>query len=109
MKEIKLSFEVSIVLERTDVHWVEEELLRIREEVFLGVFKRVMREIEEEALRGVRVCKKCGWVLVKNGREVKKIKTLIGVVEVNRVRLRCQGCCEDIYPLDEAIGLGCGE
>lgn len=109
MKEIKLSFEVSIVLERTDVHWVEEELLRIREEVFLGVFKRVMREIEEEALRGVRVCKKCGLVLVRSGREVKKIKTLIGVVEVNRVRLRCQGCQEDRYPLDEAIGIGCGE
>src|SRR5574341_866286 len=50
MKEIKLSFEVSIVLERTDVHWVEEELLRIREETFLVVFKRVMREIVEEAI-----------------------------------------------------------
>ena len=46
MKEIKLSFEVSIVLERTDVHWVEEELLRIREEVFLGVLRRVMMQIE---------------------------------------------------------------
>jgi hypothetical protein len=109
MKEMKISFEVSIVLEQTDVHWIEEELLRIREEVFLGVFKRVMREVEEEALRRVRVCKKCGLVLVRNGREVKKIKTLIGVVEVNRVRLRCQGCWEDSYPLDEAIGLGGGE
>ncbi len=27
MKEIKISFEVSIVLKQTDVHWVEEELL----------------------------------------------------------------------------------
>ena len=45
MKEMKISFEVSIVLEQTDVHWIEEELLRIREEVFLGVFKRVMREV----------------------------------------------------------------
>ena len=109
MKEMKISFEVSIVLERTDVHWVEEELLRVREEVFLEVFKRVMREIEEGALRRERVCKKCGLLLVRNGRELKRIKTLIGTVEVNRVRLRCQGCQEDIYPLDEAIGLGSGE
>ncbi len=109
MKEMKISFEVSIVLERTDVHWVEEELLRVREEVFLEVFKRVMREIEEEALSRGRVCKKCGLQLVRNGRELKRIKTLIGAVGVNRVRLRCQGCREEIYPLDEAIGLGSGE
>jgi hypothetical protein len=25
MKEIKISFEVSIVLKQTDVHWVEED------------------------------------------------------------------------------------
>ena len=109
MKEMKISFEVSIVLERTDVHWVEEELLRVREEVFLGVFKRVMGEIEEEVLGRTRVCKKCGLVLVRNGRELRRIRTLIGTVEVHRVRLRCRGCQEDIYPLDEAIGLGCGE
>jgi hypothetical protein len=109
MKEIKISFEVSIVLKQTDVHWVEEELLRMREEVFLGILKRVMREIEEDVLKGERFCEKCGLVLVRNGREARKIKTLVGVLEFNRVRLRCQGCCEDIYPLDEAIGLGCGE
>jgi hypothetical protein len=37
-KEIKLSFEVSIVLKQTDVHWVEEELLRMREGVGNGMF-----------------------------------------------------------------------
>jgi hypothetical protein len=109
MKEIKISFELSIVLKQTDVHWIEEELLRMREEVFLGVLKRVMREIEEDVLKREKFCEKCGLVLVRNGRERRKIKTLVGAVELNRVRLRCQGCCEDIYPLDEAIGLGCGE
>jgi len=37
MKEIRLSFELKIALKQTDVHWVEEELLRLREEVFLEV------------------------------------------------------------------------
>lgn len=36
MKEIRLSFEITIPLRQTDVHWVEEELLRVREEVFWG-------------------------------------------------------------------------
>ena len=67
-----------------------------------------MEEIEEEAIKGVSRCEKCGSVLVRNGQEVKKVKTLIGMVEVNRVRLRCQGCQGDIYPLDQAIGLGPG-
>ncbi len=55
MKEIRLSFELRIALKRTDVHWVEEELLRLREGVFLGVLRKVMGEIEEEVLRGGEV------------------------------------------------------
>jgi len=109
MKEIKLSFDLRIALKQTDVHWVEEELLRLREEIFLEVLRRVLREIEEEALKGVSGCGRCGCLLVRNGHEPKRIKTLIGAVQVDRVRLRCQGCGEDIYPLDEAMGLADGE
>jgi hypothetical protein len=46
---------------------------------------------------------------VRNGREARRIKTLVGEVKVDRVRLRCQGCREEIYPLDQAMGLGPGE
>jgi hypothetical protein len=109
MKEVRLSFNLRIALKQTDVHWVEEELLRLREEVFLEVLRRVLREIEEEALKGMRGCGRCGSLLVRNGQEPKRIKTLIGTVRVDRVRLRCQSCEEDIYPLDEAIGLADGE
>ena len=109
MKEIRLSFQTSIVLKQTDVHWIEEELLRIRERVFLEILKKIMVEIERDTLKGARVCERCGSPLVRNGQEAKKIKTLVGVVEVSRVRFRCQSCKEDIYPLDRAIGLGCGE
>jgi hypothetical protein len=109
MKEIKLSFGLRIALKQTDVHWVEEELLRLREEIFLEVLRGVLREIEEEALKGVSGCGSCGCLLVRNGHEPKRIKTLIGTVQVDRVRLRCQGCGEDIYPLDEAMVLADGE
>mgnify|MGYP001774650706 CR=1 FL=1 len=109
MKEIRLSFDLRIALKQTDIHWVEEELLRLREEVFLEVLRKVLEEIEEEALKGASGCEKCGSVLVRNGHESRRIKTLIGTVRVNRVRLRCQSCGEDVYPLDEAIGLADGE
>jgi len=41
MKEIRISFELRIALKQTDVHWVEEELLRLREAVFLDVLRKV--------------------------------------------------------------------
>ena len=105
MKEMKVSFEIRITLQQTDVHWVEQELLRVRQEVFLEVFKRVMEQIERQGLKRVRRCKRCGRVLVRNGKERKEIKTLVGTVRINRVRLRCQRCRQDIYPLDQALGL----
>ena len=54
-------------------------------------------------------CGRCGYLLVKNGHEPKRIKTLIAMVQVDRVRLRCQSCGKDIYPLDEAMGFADGE
>jgi len=109
MKEIRLSFEVSVALKQTDIHGVEEELLRMREELFLEVLRRVMVEIEQEALKELERCESCGSILVKNGQESKKIKTLVGTVKIKRVRLRCPRCQEDSYPLDKVIGLGEGE
>jgi hypothetical protein len=41
MKEIKVSFTISIPLKQTDIHWIEEELLKKREEVFIEAIKKV--------------------------------------------------------------------
>jgi hypothetical protein len=106
MKEIKLSFDLSIVLNQTDIHFVEEKLLKMREEVFLEVLEKVISEIEKEALRGQSKCDICGSALVKNGSEKRKIKTLVGEITTNRARLRCPICKLDIYPFDGAIKLG---
>lgn len=60
MKEIELSFTVRILPKQMDVHWIEGEPLRLREEVFLGVLRRVMLEIEREELRRERRCQGVG-------------------------------------------------
>jgi hypothetical protein len=52
MKEIELSFTIRIRPSQTDVHWIEEELWRLWEEVFLRALERVMMEIEREVLKG---------------------------------------------------------
>lgn len=46
MKEIGFSFQLKISLKRRGVHWIEEELLRLREEMFLEVLKRILMAIE---------------------------------------------------------------
>jgi len=62
-----------------------------------------MMEIEREVLKREWRCERCGVLLVGNGREAKRIKTLVGEVKVNRVRLGCQGGGEENYPLDQAM------
>ena len=109
MKEVKISFETSITLKQTDIHWIEEELLRIRHEVFKEVLKEVISQVEKEGLRGKQQCERCGEEMVRNGRERKEIKTLLGTIQATRARLRCQKCEKDIYPLDRLLGIEKGE
>jgi len=45
MKEIKLSFDINLTLKQYDVHWIEQQLLRLREEVFLNILWKVLQEI----------------------------------------------------------------
>ena len=107
MKEINLSFKLSIVLNQTDIHFVvEEKLLKMREEVFLEVLEKVISGIEREALKKQTKCDICGIALLKNGHEERKIKTLVGEITINRARLRCPICKTNIYPFDDIIGLG---
>lgn len=105
MKEIKISFTISIPLKQTDIHWIEEELLKQREEVFKEALHKVLKEIEDAAIKEKMYCKECGAPLVRNGIDPKKIKTLLGTVRITRVRLKCQRCGREIYPLDSAIYL----
>jgi len=105
MKEINLSFNVSIVLNQTDIHFIEEELLKTREDIFLKVLEKTLLQIETEAIKKAGKCKKCGYPLVKNGTDRRKIKTLLGEIEISRSRMYCKKCRASTYPFDDAIGL----
>jgi hypothetical protein len=67
--------------------------------------KRVLEEIEEEVLGVLRECEICGLGMVRNGQALRRVKTLLGVVGLEWVRMRCPRCGQEIYPLDEAIGV----
>jgi len=44
MKEIRISFTISMPLRKIDIHWIEEALKK-REEVFMEVMKEVIKGI----------------------------------------------------------------
>jgi len=90
MKKLNQFFDINIALKRHDVHWIENELLKLRQETFLRVFRQILVRIEAEVLEGKKQCERCGEVLVHNGHEDKKIRTLLGSIRVARVPLRCQ-------------------
>jgi hypothetical protein len=105
VKEIRLSFDINLTLKRYDVHWIEEQLLQLREEAFLEMLQKILGKIEAYALESQTQCEGCGDLLVRNGHEFKQIRTLVGALRYRRIRLRCRRCGDDIYPLDKAIGL----
>lgn len=105
MEEIKLSFDISIALERCDINYLEDELLRKREEVFKQVILTVLRILEGRLIeRGIR-CSSCDSEMIEKGRNGRKLETLLGEIEFWRKRFKCKGCGREIYPLDGALGL----
>jgi hypothetical protein len=108
MKEIRLSFTITIRVERTDVNWLEARLLEERERCFQQGLLTVLQEIEGWAVARGGPCGRCGGEWQANGRKGRILGTLLGTVRVERVRLRCAGCGAERYPLDEAVGLAGG-
>ena len=105
MKEIEISFDIKVTLDQTDVHWIEQQLLTLRQEVFIKALERVLTQLEVLSLDGNTSCDNCGGKLVRNGKEFKTIRTLVGGLSYRRVRLRCKGCGQEFYPLDRSLGL----
>jgi len=106
MKEIKISFTVNLTLDRCDVNYLEEELLKKREEFFKEIGITLLEVIEGEVLKREIRCSGCGGgEVIKKGTELRKIETLIGGIEFKRARYKCKGCGKGFYPLDEAIGI----
>jgi hypothetical protein len=105
MKEIKLTFSISIAIDRCDVNHVEEELLKKREEVFKEIMVNVLERIERERLRHGVKCPACEGQAIKKGSDGRKIETLIGEIRYRRTRFKCRNCNVEFYPLDKAIGL----
>ncbi len=109
MKDITLSFTVTVALRQTDVHWVEEELLALRQTVFMQALQQVVAHIEAELLARLGPCPACGGRQGQNGRVARQVDTLLGRLAYARVRLRCRRCGAESYPLDAALGLPPGQ
>jgi hypothetical protein len=102
-----MSVEVK-VLEGASLVEMERRVKGALQEAGPGTMERLLREQEQRALARRWSCLGCEaqgfWD--NRGRVERKIVTLAGAVTYRRVRLACQQCGKDLYPLDQAIGLG---
>ncbi|HWT78206.1 MAG TPA: UPF0236 family protein [Candidatus Methylomirabilis sp.] len=109
MKEVLLSFQVRVRIERTDVNWLEATLLVERERCFREALLTVLHQIEGGMGEAPQEpCATCGGPWRGNGRKSRSLGTLLGPVTFTRTRLRCRDCGAERYPLDEALGLAPG-
>ncbi len=105
MKDIEVSFTFRLTLKQTDVHWIEEQLLQAREHAALAALRRVVEAIAAEVEAAPSHCPACGQRMRRQGYVARRVETLLGPLDVKRLRLRCLACGMERYPLDEALGL----
>jgi hypothetical protein len=106
---VQLTLVVTVDVSRTDVNSLEEQLLGERARLFRQVMVEVASGLEAQALARRERCAGCGGRWRRNGRKRRVLETLLGRIELRRVRLRCEGCGAECYPLDATLGLGAGE
>ena len=109
MKELKLSLVVTVGMERTDVNALEEALVAQWRAAAPRLLVQAMAAVERRALAACGRCEGCGGRWRRNGHKPRTLETLVGTVRIARVRVRCQQCGQERYPLDEALGLKAGE
>lgn len=109
MKEVKLSFAVTVGMEHTDVNTLEQALVRQWRAAAPELMRQLLVAVERRVLTRPGPCSRCGGSWRRNGGKARSLETVVGPVRFVRVRLRCAGCGQERYPLDEALGLEAGE
>ena len=81
-------------------------MLERRQRVFEHPLVRTIERIREDVeARAEKLVCGCNGKLLRNGTDKRKVQTLLGEIEFERTRFRCQGCGKNYYPLDLALGL----
>jgi hypothetical protein len=95
--KVKLSFE------DFSLHNIEEQAVKARQEIYQRIFAGVLAQVENRIDENLKC--NCGYSYVKNGKEIRHIVTSGGKISYERTRMRCPACFNELYPLDNVIGI----
>lgn len=76
---------------------MEEEVRELGREIGRDMLEYIVQEREEIGIGEIR-CERCGGEVKRNGRVRRKIKTMLGEIEIERQRVRCKRCGRDFFP-----------
>jgi|Deesub1362B_J571_1020462.scaffolds.fasta_scaffold13613_1 hypothetical protein len=82
--------------EAEDINEMERAILEMTRKLGRRMFRAAL-ESKGEQVEG-RECHACGGETKRNGRDGRKLVTLVGEVEFERQRVRCKECGEDFSP-----------
>ncbi len=105
MKKIVLKKELSVNLATSDICSIEKEIQDSLRKTGKQLLEQALSVIEEKEIKKNIRCS-CGKNKWRNrGRVARSIRSIIGKVKYNRIRIKCISCGKEQYPLDEKLKL----
>jgi hypothetical protein len=101
---IEISFGISADLQKSTLHDLQRDIRREARRALLGALRRAIGEIERTLLAKPVVCPRCERPMRSRGKSPRRVVTIFGTLDLQRVRYGCHRCGAARRPLDEWLG-----
>ncbi len=101
----RVSFVVTVSLAKSGLKDLQRDVRRESRRALARAFKEGLNAIEKALQASTIACRACAGPMRSRGRSARRIVSIFGPIEINRVRYRCRQCGAVRRPLDEWLGL----
>jgi hypothetical protein len=102
--QVVLSFTITVDLQRHTLHDLQRDMRRESRQALLGALRTALGRVEKALVANSVICPRCRRAMRSRGRTPRRIVTVFGPLELQRVRYGCTNCRTVRRPLDEWIG-----
>jgi hypothetical protein len=101
---IDISFSVTADLEKSTLHDLQRDIRREARRGLLGALRVAVARIEKTLLAKPVRCPQCDHPMRSRGKSPRRVVTIFGPIDLQRVRYGCHRCGTVRRPLDEWLG-----
>jgi hypothetical protein len=102
---VQLSFTLTVDLETGTFHDLQRDLRRESRRALLQALQGSLERVERALLSGPVECPQCAGTMRSRGRNLRRLVTVFGPVDIRRRRYGCRTCHTVRRPLDEWLRL----